>query len=93
MDRNENKQLSMKITMAHVANSSMMDFEEIFNNFSEVSTMKQSANRLEEAFRMCGDFSLSFAMKIFYGMTITNKRPCLKENVKLDGTSVEEVTS
>ena len=83
MDRNENKQLSMKITIAQVANSSMMDFEDIFNNFSDVSTMKHNASRLEEAFKMCGDFSLSFAMKILYGVTITKKRPCLKENVNL----------
>jgi hypothetical protein len=75
----------MKITIAQVANSSMMDFEDIFNNFSEVSTMKHSASKLEEAFKMCGDFSLSFAMKILYGVTITKKRPCLKEKVKLEG--------
>lgn len=44
--------------------SSMIVLDPWFNNFKEVKTIKQIPKRLEEAFNICGDFSL-FPFMIF----------------------------
>jgi hypothetical protein len=58
-ERNESKQLAIKANIARVVTSSMMVFFEIFRSFKDVSSRKQMPNRLEDAFRMCGDLELS----------------------------------
>jgi hypothetical protein len=60
MDKKESMQLAINIRIATVVNSSIIERWEILSSFNEVSTIKHKANRLEEAFRICGDLSLSF---------------------------------
>lgn len=59
MDKKERMQLAIKSMIAPVVSSSMMVLPAIFNNLSEVSTTKHSPSKLEDAFKMCGDLSLS----------------------------------
>lgn len=59
MDKKERIQLAINIMIAKVVSSSMSVLPAMFNNLSDVSTTKQSPNKLEEAFRICGDLSLS----------------------------------
>jgi hypothetical protein len=67
MERKDNIQLDIKKTIAAVVVSSIAVFCEMFSNFRDVSTTKQSPNKFEDAFRMCGDFSLlSFIVVILY---------------------------
>ena len=62
MDKKERIQLAIKSMMAKVVSSSIIVLPEILSNLSEVSTTKQSPNKLDEAFNICGDLSLSFSM-------------------------------
>jgi len=59
MERKESRQLVMKSTTAPAVISSINVFCEILNSFREVSNIKQIPNRLDEAFNICGDFSLN----------------------------------
>ncbi len=59
IDKKERMQAAIKSMMAIVVNSSIMVLPAMFNNFSDVNTTKQSPNKLEDAFNMCGDLSLS----------------------------------
>lgn len=49
----------MNMIIATVVSSSMIVLPEIFNSLREVSTTKQSPNKLDEAFNICGDLSFS----------------------------------
>ena len=62
MDKKERIQLAIKNIMATVVNSSIIVLPAMLSNLSDVSTTKQSPNKLEEAFNICGDLSLSFSM-------------------------------
>ena len=62
IDKKERMQAAIKNLMATVVNSSIIVLPAMFNNLRDVSTTKQSPNKLEEAFKMCGDLSLSFCM-------------------------------
>jgi len=59
IDKKERIQLDIKNNMATVVNSSMIVFPDIFNNLREVKTTKHNPNRFDEAFKICGDLSLS----------------------------------
>ena len=63
IDKKERMQAAIKSMMATVVNSSIMVLPAMFNNLSDVSTTKQSPNKLEDAFKICGD--LSFSMYFF----------------------------
>ena len=65
-DKNENMQLPINKIMAANVISSIIVLEPWFNNFKEVKTIKQIPKRLEEAFKMCGDFSLLPFMRYFF---------------------------
>ena len=68
IDKNERIQLAMNKTIAIDVSSSMNVFCETLNNFREVSTIKQSPKRFEEAFSIWGD--LSFCFSIFGHLNI-----------------------
>lgn len=57
--KKESIQLAMNMIIATVVSSSMIVLPEIFNSLREVSTTKQSPNKLDEAFNICGDLSFS----------------------------------
>ena len=57
IERKDKIQLIIKLTIVTAVNSSMYVVAFSFNNFNEVSTTKQIPRRLEEAFKICGDFS------------------------------------
>lgn len=59
IDKKERIQLAINIIMAKVVNSSIIVLPAMFNNLREVSTTKQSPSKLDEAFKICGDLSLS----------------------------------
>ncbi len=59
MDKKERIQLVIKKMMASVVNSSISVLPAIFNNLSDVSTTKQSPNKLDDAFKIWGDLSFS----------------------------------
>ena len=59
IDKNERIQLAINIMIAKVVSSSISVLSVMFNNLSDVSTTKQSPNKLEEAFKICGDLSFS----------------------------------
>ena len=61
-DKKDRIQLAINIMIAAVVSSSIIVLPEILSNLSEVSTTKQSPNKLDEAFNICGDLSLSFSM-------------------------------
>jgi hypothetical protein len=52
MDKNERIQAAIKNMMATVVNSSIIVLPEMFNNLREVSTTKQSPNKLDDAFKI-----------------------------------------
>jgi len=56
IDKKEMIQLAINNIIAAVVNSSIKDFLEMFKIFKEVKTTKHIPNKLEEAFKMCGDF-------------------------------------
>ena len=67
MDKKESMQAAIKNMMATVVNSSIIVLPEIFNNLSDVSTTKHNPNKLDDAFKICGDLSFSSFMPIkFY---------------------------
>ena len=57
IDKKERMQLAINNMMATVVNSSIIVLPDMFNNFKDVSTTKQSPNKLEDAFKICGDLS------------------------------------
>ena len=59
IDKKERIQLAINMIIARVVNSSISVLPAMFNNLSDVSTTKQSPNKLEEAFKICGDLSFS----------------------------------
>ena len=59
MDKKERMQAAINMMIASVVSSSMIVLPAIFNNLSDVNTTKQSPSKLEDAFNMCGDLSLS----------------------------------
>jgi hypothetical protein len=73
MDKKESMQLDMKNNMATVVSSSIIVLPEMLSTLSEVSTTKQSPNKLEEALRICGDLSLFSAAMFFYLKIKRNK--------------------
>jgi len=62
MDKKERIQLAINSMMAPVVNSSIIVLPAMFNNLRDVNTTKQSPNKLEDAFKICGDLSLSFSI-------------------------------
>lgn len=68
IDRKERMQLAINNMMASVVSSSMMVLPAMFSSLSDVSTTKQSPNKLEDAFKICGD--LSFSSLMFVGYTL-----------------------
>lgn len=48
--------------MATMVTSSIMVFSDLSSNFKEVSTIKQMPSKLEDAFKICGDFSAGWFM-------------------------------
>ncbi len=56
MDIKDKMQLVMKRIVVPAVISSIIVFSDSFRILREVSTTKQSPKRLEEAFRICGDF-------------------------------------
>ena len=76
IDKKERIQLAINKKIAAVVNSSIIVLPEILNNLSEVSTTKQSPSKLEEAFKMCGDLSLS--IWLFYAAKKQQYWPKLK---------------
>jgi hypothetical protein len=56
MDKNESTQLVINKIIATIVISSIIVFRDMFKIFREVSTIKQIPKRLDEAFRICGDF-------------------------------------
>ena len=63
IDKKERIQAAIKSMMATVVNSSIIVLPEILSNLSDVSTTKQSPNKLDDAFSMCGDLSFSSFIK------------------------------
>ena len=59
MDKKERIQLAINSMMATVVNSSIIVLPAMFNNLSDVSTTKHNPNKLEDAFKICGDLSFS----------------------------------
>lgn len=59
IDRKERMQAAMNSMIASVVSSSIIVLPAMFNSLSDVSTTKQSPNKLEDAFNMCGDLSFS----------------------------------
>lgn len=60
IERNENKQLLIKIIIASAAPSSIKDDSSSLETLTEVKTMKQNPNKLADVFKIWGDlFSLS----------------------------------
>ncbi len=55
---NDKIQLAINNTMAMVVTSSIKVLSEIFITFKDASRIKQIPNKLEDALRICGDFSL-----------------------------------
>jgi hypothetical protein len=72
IDKNERIQLVINKNIAAVVNSSMIVLPEIFNSLSDVSTTKQSPRRLEDAFKMWGDLSLSCIYLLSFQVSNTN---------------------
>jgi hypothetical protein len=62
IDKKERMQLAMNRIMAPVVNSSIIVLPDMFRSFREVSTTKQSPNKLDDAFNICGDLSFSSGM-------------------------------
>jgi hypothetical protein len=62
IDKKERTQLVINRIIANVIISSIIVLPDMFNNLSEVNTTKQSPNKFEEAFKICGDLSLSFSI-------------------------------
>ena len=52
IDKKERIQLAINIMIASVVNSSIIVLPAMFNNLSDVSTTKQSPNKLEDAFKI-----------------------------------------
>ena len=61
IDKKERIQAVIKSMMATVVNSSIIVLPAMFKSLREVSTTKQSPNKLEEAFNICGDLSFIHA--------------------------------
>ncbi len=59
IDKKDRIQLAINSMIATVVNSSIIVLPEILRSLSDVSTTKQRPNRLEDAFKICGDLSLS----------------------------------
>jgi len=58
IDKKDNIQLAINRMMATTVTSSIIVVSDLLSNFKEVSTIKQMPNRLDDAFRICGDLSL-----------------------------------
>ena len=56
MERNEHKQLNIKITKHTAVISSINVVWDNLKNFKEVSIRKQNPKKLDDAFKICGDF-------------------------------------
>jgi len=65
IDKKENMQLAINRIMATTVISSMMDVSDLLSTFREVSTIKQIPTKLDEAFKICGDFSFCSFMVTF----------------------------
>ena len=59
IDKKESKQLVIKNMIAKVVNSSIIVFSVMLSSFNEVNTTKQSPNKLDDAFNICGDLFFS----------------------------------
>jgi len=67
IDKKEKMQLAINRMMATTVISSMMDVSDLLSTFNEVSTIKQIPTKLDEAFKICGDFSFcSFMVTLAY---------------------------
>ena len=62
IDKKERMQAAIKNIMATVVKSSIIVLPAMLSNLSDVSTTKQSPNKLEDAFKIWGDLSLSFSI-------------------------------
>jgi hypothetical protein len=61
IDKKERMQAAINSMIATVVNSSIIVLPAMFNNLSDVSTTKHNPNKLEEAFKICGDLSFIHA--------------------------------
>ena len=69
IDKNENIQLAINSIIATTVISSMTDVADLLSTFNEVSTIKQIPSKLEDAFKICGDFSFcSFIVNYAYNI-------------------------
>jgi len=66
IDKKENMQLAIKKMMATMVTSSIIVFSDLSSNFNEVSTIKHMPSKLEDAFKICGDFSFCPFTSIYF---------------------------
>jgi hypothetical protein len=64
IDKNEKKQLAVKRTQAIPVNSSIFDVSLIAEILSEVKTIRQKPNKLEEVLRMCCDLLFAIISRL-----------------------------
>ena len=57
IDKKENIQLAINKMMAIMVISSIIVFSDLSSSFKEVNTIKHMPSKLEDAFKICGDFS------------------------------------
>ena len=66
IDKKENIQLAIKKMMATMVTSSIIVFSDLSSNFNEVNTIKHMPSKLEDAFKICGDFSFCPFTRIYF---------------------------
>ncbi|HTE10740.1 MAG TPA: hypothetical protein VK645_07215 [Chitinophagaceae bacterium] len=66
IDKKENIQLAIKKMMATMVTSSIIVFSDLSSSFNEVSTIKHMPSKLEEAFKICGDFSFCPFTRMYF---------------------------
>ena len=71
-DKNEKIQLPINANIVMAVSSSIIVVSLIFNIFSEVKTTKQIPSKLDDAFKIWGDFSV-FIHSEFIGETKSNQ--------------------
>ena len=76
MERNAHKQLNIKITKHTAVISSIKVVAENLKNFNDVITRKQNPKKLDDAFKICGDFLSSMQrylmVSVFISFTFIN---------------------
>jgi hypothetical protein len=72
IDKNERMLLAIKSRVEIVVSSSINVACAIFKSFREVRTTKQRPRRLDEAFRICGDFWFLFS-NVASGLILRNQ--------------------